>query len=123
MASYTKKYGSCGRQLAPEDPEDPMYSDLYCQEYITDCDRVIRIKFDDSLLINGEKKEPVTIRIDAAYNTLDSIHSVLKNHFGEYPDIENLQYFYTKKNHPTILLTQKQWLDQFLYHNIVVKKK
>ena len=123
MSQYQKKYGTCGRQLAPEDPEDPMYSDLYCQKYITDCDRVITITFDNSLKENSFKIKTVSIRIDAAYNTLQSIHSVLKENYREYPDIENLEYFYTKKNHPSIELTGREWLDKYSYFDILVCRK
>ena len=122
MTKYQKKYDCCGRQLVPEDSEDPMYSELYCHEYITECDRVLRIVFDDSFMGDvGKKNKPVTIRIDASYNTIDSIHNILKEHFGGYPDIENTLYFYIKNKYPTILLSRNEWLDKPPYYDILVK--
>ena len=64
-------YDNIGRQLAPTYTKDPMYSELYCQEYITDCDRIITITFYGYRLTNnyinvytGRQVKPITIRID-----------------------------------------------------------
>lgn len=136
--SFEKIYDEYGRQILPTDPEDPMFSDLYCQKYITDCDRIIKVRFYGYKYINdfinvstGRQVKPISIRIDVAYNTIDSIHNVLKEYFkyvpdgntpeGEYPELDNLQYYFIKKEHPIIKLKPTEWLDEYTYNELLVQ--
>jgi hypothetical protein len=135
-----KVYDEHGIQLTPDTQDDPMFSDLYCREKITDCDRILTIQFyeyrnrDDFINVyTGIQVKPITIRIDAAYDTIESIHNVLTEYFKytpdgnspykEYPELEDLEYYYTKKDHPIIKLKHYEWLDNYPYNDILVKEK
>ena len=91
FSSFKKVYDEHGTQLSPTDPNDPMFSDLYCQEFIIDCDRVITIQFYEHRRDNyispytGRHVMPITIRIDTAYNNINAIHDVLTQHFKPLP--------------------------------------
>ena len=88
--TFEKIYDDYGREIAPTDPNNPMFSELYCQRYITDCDRVIKLKFGN--IFGDVNVNPLTIRIDASYNTLYSIQRELEKHIDEYPSLERLNY-------------------------------